>query len=57
LPNEAIKEILIYNQLGQQIAIFTFNTFDISNFEQGIYFFKISLLNNNKTYINKIIKK
>jgi len=56
LPNNEISKVEISNYLGQKVLTKKQNSIDISNFNSGIYFVKISTIN-NKYYSVKIIKE
>lgn len=53
---ESIKNITLYNPIGQIIAIQQTNTADLSAFANGIYTARVELTN-GQTLIQKIIKK
>ncbi len=55
-PNNAVKEVIIYNQLRQQVGVYYTNTFNISNLINGVYIAK-TRNNVNEIFISKIIKK
>ena len=53
---EPIKEILIFNMVGQQISKSTTSEINISGIENGIYFAQIHF-ENGKTATQKLVKK
>ncbi len=55
LKNSDLKEVIIYNELGQQIKEVTTSEVNVSNLATGIYFFKI-ISQNGKIATKKIIK-
>ncbi len=55
-PNNTIKEVIIYNQLGQRVGVYNTHTFNISNLINGVYIAK-TLNSANEVFISKIIKE
>ncbi len=55
IPDNEIKGIKLFNQLGEQVAFFKTNSFTISHLTKGVYFVKI-INKDNSIYIAKILK-
>lgn len=56
IPDDEIKRLSLYNQIGEQVASFTTHTFDLSHLSNGVYFIKVED-KNQKIYITKILKQ